>query len=683
MKEDLLTQLSELVTQDLTCSRKDEFETIRSKYEAIPADNTETESTDKVDEQFNVLLNQYSERLQGSNLTIEEEVEKVEEKPPSTSAEDLVDEVPNEKQEIPNPVEEESLPVSVTIEENSENQQDEVQKPVEEVEKTDEPIAEVIQEADSESTDETPVLEDAEVSSEEDQTETDKQAEEAEPPAKTRIPLPANPQEKAHRIRLKDQLIESIVELTKSDFTIGQAFSKLKALETTWRSIGSAGGSEERTLIQAFSHEKDKLFYKINIQKDLRKIDHKKNYEIKANLIKSTEALMENPSISKVEALLKNYEYQWSNTGHVDREDNKELWKQFRKATRQIYQKIRNHFESQTEEMNEHLKKKIVLCEEINHINTIEVKKAKLWRVKTEEVQKIQSDWKKIGYSTENDQIWSVFRSACDKFFDRKRAFFGEQEEVYKANKIKKESLCEKAEAVAGNTDWRQTTEFLIQLQKEWKTIGPMQPRFENGTWKRFRTACDKFFEEKKQFYGSMDSRKEDNYKSKIALLEQFAEIKLSGEVDNDRDQLKGMVAAWNEIGEVPNNKRDNLNNRYNKILDEKFNATGLSEEKGDDLQFQLKIEAYAAAVNGHIKLQKEIEFLDTKIERMMDEIHQYENNLGFFGKANKDHPIRVEVENKIAVYREKVDALEKKKDIIKKIERQSRENQSVPEKEA
>ncbi len=275
------------------------------------------------------------------------------------------------------------------------------------------------------------------------------------------------------------------------------------------------------------------------------------------------------------------------------------------------------------------------------------------------EVIALQEQWKKIGYSDNNEEVWNVFRNACDVFFQNKRGFYDGLDSKREDNRILKESLIQKAEAVKDSTEWKRTTDLLIGLQKEWKGVGPAQRGVENKLWERFRGACDAFFEGKKAFFADKDAQQEENLSAKEALIKEIEAFELTEDVPTDFESLKKFSEAFAAIGFVPLKDKDRIYEAYKTALDSKYDQLKVNREELRTMRFQSRINELSNSVEGaDDAIKREKTGINRKLDRIKEDIAQYENNLGFF--KNPDHPIRKEVESKIAKLRRDADDLRK-----------------------
>jgi len=474
--------------------------------------------------------------------------------------------------------------------------------------------------------------------------------------------------EQKEKVKAQKEIVEKVKTLIAAvdGSQIGKAFDDIKALQNEWKEIGRVNNDESKAVQIDYNHQVDVFFHNINLMKEARAVDLGKNFEMKKELVDKIEGLMENDSIRKMESLIKKFQYEWRDLGPVPREYNEDLYTRFRTACDKVYDKINGHYDERRGEMQGNLKAKIALCEQVQAINAFGYDQHHEWQEKTDEILEIQEAWKKIGFSEENEKIWQVFRNSCNRFFNSKRAFYDKLDSGRDQNKERKEALCTKVEELTTNTDWRSTTNAILNLQKEWKTVGAASRKDENALWQRFRAACDAFFEAKRTFYAQIGEKETENLKLKEALVERLKATALTGDNISDLNMLKDFAKEWNEIGFVPIKNKMEITNAYNDALNEKYGELDLEDSSEKPLLiFKNKIEVLLQAGNGDVLINREREVIQTKIAALQDEITQYENNIGFFSNAKKANDLLKEVQDKLTASKAKLADMHKKLRIV------------------
>jgi hypothetical protein len=307
------------------------------------------------------------------------------------------------------------------------------------------------------------------------------------------------------------------------------------------------------------------------------------------------------------------------------------------------------------------------LCEKAEEIADLEIENGKDWEVKSNELIEIQKVWKTIGFAPKkhNKKIYERFRAACDKFFDKKREYFSQNREEQENNLQLKTELCIQAEAIQDSTDWKKTTDELIKLQRKWKTIGPVPIKVSDKIWKRFRAACDKFFNNKSSYFDNIDSKYEDNLKAKEELILKIKSFEPSSDMNKNLEQLKTFQREWSDIGFVPIKMKDDIQEKYRLAINEKFDQLKLDEGKKSILKFKSRVESIASKPNADKRLNMERDKCYTKLKQLETDITTWENNIGFFSNSKNAESLISDVENKIQSAKQKMEVLQEKINIL------------------
>ncbi|MBQ2163773.1 MAG: DUF349 domain-containing protein, partial [Muribaculaceae bacterium] len=402
----------------------------------------------------------------------------------------------------------------------------------------------------------------------------------------------------------------------------------------------------------------------LKINKELRDYDFKKNLEIKQQLCEEAEALDEENDVIAAFKKLQALHDKWRETGPVAKDIREQLWARFKNASSVINKKHQAFFEERKTSEKENADAKTALCEAIEKIETDGLKTYAAWDEVTKQIIGLQEEWKKLGFASRkvNSALFSRFRKSCDDFFAKKAAFFKSMKEELASNLAKKTELCEKAEALKDSTDWKSTTDALIALQKEWKTIGPVVKKHSDAVWKRFITACDYFFEEKKKQTSSQRSIEHDNLKAKKEIIAEVNKILESEEnVEEAPQMIRDLMAKWQTIGHVPYKEKDKIYAAYKEAIDKAF-------EKFDMKAIRARLTNFENTMSqsGSDKVYHERERLVRAFEQKCNELKTYENNMGFFtARSQSGNTIVKEMERKIAALKDDIALLEQKIKII------------------
>jgi hypothetical protein len=469
--------------------------------------------------------------------------------------------------------------------------------------------------------------------------------------------------EKYENLKKKNEIIEKIKDLVNREESINKTFHDFRSLQNDWHAVGVVPQSSLKDLWEQYHHVVEVFYDYIKINKELRDLDLKKNLESKVALCEKTEELLLEPNPVNAFRLLQDYHNQWREIGPVPQESKNEIWDRFKEATSQINKRHHEYFENQKDDQRKNLEAKLALCEEVEAINVLEIKNFRDFDEKADKVVELQKMWRTIGFAPkkQNNKVYQRFRDACDAFFEKKRGFYADNKETQVNNLQLKTDLCVQAEALQESTDWKNTSDALIRLQKEWKAIGPVPRKQSEKTWKRFRKACDNFFNRKAEHFAKQDTSFEDNLNAKLAIIEELEKFEPGSDVHAAFEYLKELQKKWTDIGFVPFNMKEEVTNRYRNALNKEFDKLKIGEEDRNILKYKTKLESLKSNPKSSRKVHNEREKFFTKIKQLEGDIVLWENNIGFFAKsANADTMIR-EVKDKIESAKKMIKTLEEK----------------------
>ncbi len=473
--------------------------------------------------------------------------------------------------------------------------------------------------------------------------------------------------EKQENLRKKHEIIEKIKELVNREEAINKTFQEFRNLQNEWHSTGIVPQGALKDLWESYHHSVEVFYDYIKINRELRDLDLKKNLELKIVLCeKAEELLMEHNAVNAFK-LLQDYHNQWREIGPVPHESKNDIWERFREATAKVNKRHHEFFEKQKDEQKRNLDAKIALCEKVEEIAAVEILTFSDFREKSDAILECQKLWRTLGFAPKkhNNKIYLRFRAACDKFFEKKRSFFAENKEVQVRNLQLKTELCMKAEALQESTDWKDTSEMLIRLQKEWKEIGPVPKKYSEKIWKRFRKACDTFFSHKSEYFAGRDTSYEDNLNTKLALIEELEGFDPGEDLKAGFERLKDIQKRWTETGYVPINKKDEIARRYKDALNKQFDRLKLDDEDKNILRYRSKVDNAMSNPRAARKVRNEREKFFSKIKQLESDIVLWENNIGFFAKSKNADTMIKEVEEKIADAKRNIKMLEEKVKLI------------------
>jgi len=473
--------------------------------------------------------------------------------------------------------------------------------------------------------------------------------------------------EKQENLHRKLEIIEQIKDLVNREEAINKTFQEFRNLQNEWHATGIVPQSAVKDLWENYHHSVEIFYDYIKINRELRDLDLKKNLEAKIVLCEKAEELLMEPNAVNAFKLLQDYHNQWREIGPVPHENKNDVWERFREATTKVNKRHHEFFEKQKDDQKHNLDAKTALCEKVEEIAAGEILTFADFKEKSDAILECQKLWKTIGFAPKkhNNKIYQRFRAACDRFFEKKRAFFAENKETQVKNLQLKTELCLKAEALQESSDWKDTSEMLIRLQKEWKEIGPVPKKYSEKVWKRFRKACDTFFTRKSEYFAGRDTSYEDNLKAKLTILEELEGFEPGEDLRAGFEKLKDIQKRWTEIGYVPFNRKEEIARRYKEALNKQFDRLKLGDEDKNILRYRSKVDSAKSNPRAARKVRSEREKFYSKIKQLESDIVLWENNIGFFAKsANADTMIR-EVEEKIAEAKRNIKLLEEKVKLI------------------
>ncbi|BEH00463.1 DUF349 domain-containing protein [Bacteroides sedimenti] len=446
--------------------------------------------------------------------------------------------------------------------------------------------------------------------------------------------------QKEDNLQIKLGLIEKLKALVDCPEDVNKAYNDFKKIQQEWNEVKLVPQAKVNELWKSYQVYVEKFYDIIKINNEFRDYDFKKNLEIKTKLCEAAERLANESDVVSAFHQLQKLHQEFRDTGPVAKELRDEIWARFKNASTEVNRRHQQHFESLKEMEQRNLDEKTVICEIVEAIEYGELNSFIAWETKTQEIIALQNKWKTIGFAPQkmNVKIFERFRAACDDFFKKKGDFFKKIKEDMSENLEKKKVLCEKAEALKDSTDWKETSEVLTKLQKEWKTIGPVSKKYSDAVWKRFIEACDYFFDQKNKATSSQRSVEIENMQKKKMLIEKLATLDENMEASEAGNLVRETIKEWNSIGHVPFKEKDKLYKQFHELVDKHFERLNVSATNRKLNNFKSNI----SNVNGQSEkggaqsLYREREKLVRAYEAMKNEIKTYENNLGFLTSSSK-----------------------------------------------
>ena len=449
--------------------------------------------------------------------------------------------------------------------------------------------------------------------------------------------------ERERNLALKQAVIEDLKQLLEKQEDVKVTFPEFRSIQDRWKAVGPVPVQNFRNLNETYQLYVEQFYDMVNINRELRDLDFKKNLEAKTAFCEEAEALAQRSDVVEAFRELQKLHEQWKDYGPVEKQYRESIWERFKAATAVINRNYQAHFEGLKEQQEANLVAKTSLCEKAEAIAAAEMANANEWNAATKALEEIQKEWRGIGFASkkDNQKIYDRFRAACDAFFARKKEFYAGFKESINENLARKLAICEQAEALKDSTDWKATADTLIDLQKQWKEIGAVPRQKSDALWKRFRAACDSFFEARDKqpkdandYYG--------NLKAKQRLIAEINAYELSGDAEADAEAGSKFSESWQAIGFVPFKEKDRIAQAYREAM-AKFNAgRGASRRQRPERT-----------------PMTEKERLVKKYNQLEQDIVTYENNLGFFARSKNAEPLIRQMEERIAKAKEELRSLE------------------------
>lgn len=442
--------------------------------------------------------------------------------------------------------------------------------------------------------------------------------------------------QKEENLQKKQEILERIKALSATPEEANQAYKEFKELQNQWKELTLVPAEKANELWKTYQLYVEQYYDQLKLNNEFREYDFKKNLEIKTRLCETAEKLNEEADVISAFQQLQALHQEFKETGPVAKELREEIWARFKAASTAVNKRHQQYFEELKQKEEENLAHKTALCEKIEAVDLTAIKTAAAWEAQTQQIIEMQKEWRTIGFAPQkmNVKIFERFRGACDRFFTEKAAFFKRLKEEQAQNLAKKTELCEKAEALKDSTDWKATADKLMQIQKEWKTIGAVPKKHSESLWQRFIGACDYFFEQKGKNTASQRGEEKENLQKKEQVIEKLKALLESDEEENKQDAVRELMKEWNEIGFVPFKEKDKIYKAYHETVDQLFKALNMSAARRrlDNFKNNLKNDAK----EGGQGLSRERERLIRAYENKRSEIKTYENNLGFLTCSSK-----------------------------------------------
>ncbi len=473
---------------------------------------------------------------------------------------------------------------------------------------------------------------------------------------------------KLENLKKKFHILEELKLLISSEETLKRTYDEFKTLQDRWKEVGMVPRTEINNLWQNYHFLVEKFFEKVKLNKELKDLDLRKNLEAKIALCEKTEELLLETSAIKSFKKLQKYHEEWKEIGPVPADKKDEIWERFKNTTDKINDRRREHYSIIEQDQQKNLETKTALCEQGEAVLVLKNESIKEWQDNTNKVNELLKIWKSVGPVPQkvNTEIWTRFKSSLDTFFANKKEFFDKLKEQQLQNYNLKVELCMQAESLQQNNDWKKTTNELIRLQNEWKKIGPVPKKHSDKIWKRFRAACDAFFNAKSAYFTNIQGHEEENLKKKTDLMNRLKEYQFGEDKAANLEVLKNFQREWTEIGHIPMKEKDRLHNEFRGLISQQLDKLKISEVEMSTINYQTRFESMKNDPQARRFISREKEVLLGKINQMKEDINLWENNIGFLAKSKNAIILKEEFEKKIDKAKSELKVMEAKLKILK-----------------
>ena len=473
--------------------------------------------------------------------------------------------------------------------------------------------------------------------------------------------------QKTENLAQKQGILEELKQLIASEETLKKTYDDFRVLQEKWKTIGQVPATENANLWNTYHFLVEKFFDKVNINRELRDLDMKKNLDAKIGLCEKAEELLDEKSMAKAFKSLQKLHEDWKEIGPVPQDKKDEIWERFKAATDKINAIRREHYSKIQDEQNANLETKTALCEKAEELLNEEYASINVWQKKSEELSELFKIWKTVGPADKkhNEEIWNRFKTNMDTFFAKKKEFFSTLKDRQTENLERKINLCIEAEGLQESTDWKKTTDQFKKMQEEWKTIGPVPKRHADKVWKRFRAACDTFFGRKAEHFSGLKDEEAANLAAKQELIEAIKSFELKANRNENMEAIKAFQKQWIEIGHVPMKYKDSINSDYRKAVDALFDKMRSNQNEVTENEYREMIEGLREDPESGDRMRREKTNLSNRIQKLRDEIAVLENNIGFFSNSKNSELMKAEYEKKINKAKNDLKVLEAKLKIV------------------
>lgn len=476
-----------------------------------------------------------------------------------------------------------------------------------------------------------------------------------------------NEQDKNYEIKMN--IIRDIGDLSKLEVNISGAIKKLHELQARFKETGPVPAAKHKEVLSEYNKVVDAFYFGLNLYKASQEVDLKKNFDAKTGILEKIRKQLASDNLKEVERIMKVLRGEWEAIGPVPQEKWLALKEEFRALNDQVNTRLAEFYGQQKEQLGQNLEAKKKLVEKARALVVMWPRNEKEWEQKTKALLDIQNEYKEAGRTEQKagDEVWKEFRGVCDSFFDKKKEFFEQAKGKYEEAKQKKLKLIEEASELKDSTDWQRTSEKMMNLQQQWKKLPNAHPRDEHKLYESFRAQCNHFFEAKRVKFAEQHAALEQNIGAKEAILQSLNAFAPGADAQENTKALKEFAKQWQESGQVPPAEKKRLNDAFYGKLEELYASIAGSEEEKQLIKYKLKIERFEHAQDAQDLLRKENDFIRKQINEIQHHLNTFENNMGNFKSSSKTKsPLMIEMENKIAAEKARVDEWKRKQKLVK-----------------
>lgn len=448
----------------------------------------------------------------------------------------------------------------------------------------------------------------------------------------------------------KKEILANLKSIVDNEEINKKIYDEFRDLQEAWRQIGVIPKEESNELWQSYHFVVERFFDKVKINNELRELDFKKNLEAKIGICEKAEELFLDDNLNEVSKKLQDLHAKWKELGMVANDKKDEIWERFKNISEKLNARRQEYFDTKNKELQANYEAKLALIDKAKELLNKNINSIKEWQDKTMEHAELFKLWKSVGRAPKeyHDTVWNEFKAITNAFYANKSEYFNKIKSEQDNNYNIKVDLCVKAEALKGSVDWSNTSKELIKLQKEWKNVGHVPQRLSEKIWKRFRAACDEFFDAKAEFFSHINENEGKNLELKKELIEKVANYEYTDDKTANLQVLKDFQKQWFDIGHVPIKEKDNVYKAFRQAVDQQMEKLGISSIDMTDSNFRSRVDSMKESGGGDRAISREINSINEKINAMQEEISLWENNIEFFSKSKNSEVLRAEFERKI-----------------------------------